>query len=319
MTPSRIRVGISACLLGEEVRFDGGHKRDQFLTTVLGPHVEWVPVCPEVEVGMGTPREALRLVRSDRGPRMITIRTGVDHTEAMTGWSKQRLDELAREDLSGYVLKKDSPSCGMERVKIYGPAPGALGERTGRGVFAAALLERFPSLPVEEEGRLSDPRLRENFIERVFAYRRLEDLFESGWTPASVVRFHTAHKMTLLAHSPTAYQELGRLVADVKQIPKREFRGRYEGRFMETLAIVATSRRHTNVLQHMAGHLKGRLDADSKAELLQTIDEYRRGLVPLVVPLTLIRHHVRVLNVEYLKGQTYLEPHPRELMLRNHV
>ncbi len=286
---------------------------------MLAPHVEWVPVCPEVEVGMGTPREALRLVRSGTEIRMVTVRTGVDHTEAMARWSASRLEQVAHEDLSGYVLKKDSPSCGMERVKVYGTGPGAMPERGGRGLFAAALLARFPSLPVEEEGRLSDPRLRENFIERVFAYRRLKDLFESRWSAGTIVRFHTAHKLALLAHSTTAYQELGRLVADVKGIPRREFRDRYERQFMATLALIATTRRHANVLMHMAGHLKHGVDSESKKELRESIDEYRRGLVPLIVPLTLIRHHVRAQNVEYLKGQTYLEPHPRELMLRNHV
>jgi len=317
MAPSRIRIGISACLLGEEVRFDGGHKRDPFLTGVLGPHVEWVPVCPEVEMGMGTPREPVRLVRSGRELRMIGIKSLIDHTDAMRRWSSKRLDELAREDLCGYVLKKDSPSCGMERVKAYGP--GEVPERTGRGLFAGPLLERFPSLPVEEEGRLTDPRLRENFIERVFAYRRLRDLFTPRWTPGALVRFHTAHKMTLLAHSTTAYRELGRVVAGAGRLPRQELREQYERRFMAALRLVATPKRHANVLMHMAGHLKKLLDAGSRRELMESIDEYRRGLVPVVVPLTLVRHHVRVHGVEYLRGQTYLEPHPRELMLRNHV
>jgi uncharacterized protein YbgA (DUF1722 family)/uncharacterized protein YbbK (DUF523 family) len=314
---SPLRIGISACLLGQEVRFDGGHKRDRFLTEVLGPVVEWVPVCPEVELGLGTPRETLRLVRSESGVRMITTRTGIDHTDGMNAWAKRRLDELAREDLCGYVLKKDSPSCGMERVKVFGAA--GMPERRGRGLFAAALLERFPSLPVEEEGRLSDPRLRENFIERTFAYRRLKDLFDTRWSIGSLVRFHTAHKMSLLAHSTTAYQELGRLVARARELPKQELRDRYERDFMAALSHMATTRRHTNVLMHVAGHLKTLLDALSRRELQETIDEYRRGLVPLVVPLTLIRHHVRQHGVEYLDGQVYLEPHPHEIMLRNHV
>jgi uncharacterized protein YbgA (DUF1722 family)/uncharacterized protein YbbK (DUF523 family) len=303
---SPLRIGISACLLGQEVRFDGGHKRDRFLTEVLGPVVEWVPVCPEVELGLGTPRETLRLVRSEGGVRMITTRTGIDHTDGMNAWAKRRLDELAREDLCGYVLKKDSPSCGMERVKVFGAA--GMPERRGRGLFAAALLERFPSLPVEEEGRLSDPRLRENFIERTFAYRRLKDLFDTRWSIGSLVRFHTAHKMSLLAHSTTAYQELGRLVARARELPKQELRDRYERDFMAALSHMATTRRHTNVLMHVAGHLKTLLDALSRRELQETIDEYRRGLVPLVVPLTLIRHHVRQHGVEYLDGQVYLEP-----------
>jgi uncharacterized protein YbgA (DUF1722 family)/uncharacterized protein YbbK (DUF523 family) len=311
-----IRIGISACLLGQEVRFDGGHKRDAFLTEVLAPHVEWVPVCPEVEVGMGTPRETLRLVREDGRVRMITTRTAVDYTDAMDGWAAGRVDALAREDLDGYVLKKDSPSCGMERVKVYGAA-GAV--RDGRGLFAAALLARLPLLPVEEEGRLCDPRLRENFVERVFAYRRLKDLFSGRWSQGSLVRFHTAHKMSLLSHSTTAYQEMGRLVAAGTGVAKRQLRERYETLFMSTLALPATTRRHTNVLTHMAGHLKGKLDAASRQELLESIEEYRKGFVPLVVPLTLIAHHVRVHAIEYLAGQLYLQPHPRELMLRNHV
>jgi uncharacterized protein YbgA (DUF1722 family)/uncharacterized protein YbbK (DUF523 family) len=309
-----IRIGISACLLGQEVRFDGGHKRDAFLMDVLGKHVEWVPVCPEVEVGMGTPRETLRLVRDDGITRMVTTRTGVDYTERMNTWSKRRVAELARADLDGYVLKKDSPSCGMERVKIF-PGRGPAG-RNGRGLFASVLLAALPLLPVEEEGRLADPPRRENFIERVFAYRRLKVLFAGRWSVNSVIEFHTAHRMSLLAHSTTAYRELGRLVADAAQRPRAEVREEYERLFMKTLSRPATVRRHTIVLMHMAGHLKTMLDEASRRELVERIDDYRTELVPLVVPLTLIRHHVRVHDVKYLTGQTYLRPHPQELMLR---
>jgi uncharacterized protein YbgA (DUF1722 family)/uncharacterized protein YbbK (DUF523 family) len=314
---STIRIGISACLMGQEVRFDGGHKRDQFLTTILGPHVEFVSVCPEVEMGLGTPRETLRLVRMDGGLRMLTTRTAIDHTDGMNRWARQRLDALGKEDLSGYVLKKDSPSCGMERVKTYGEDGPPT--RNGRGLFAVALLERMPLLPVEEEGRLTDPTLRENFIERVFAYRRLKDLFIGRWTTGTLVAFHTAHKMSLLSHSTTAYNELGRLVANASRVPRAALREQYESLFMRTLSIPATRARHTNVLQHMSGHFKKLLDEESRRELAQMIEEYRRGLVPLVVPLTLVRHHVRRLGVAYLAGQVYLDPHPREMMLRNHV
>jgi uncharacterized protein YbgA (DUF1722 family)/uncharacterized protein YbbK (DUF523 family) len=327
---STIRIGISACLLGEEVRFDGGHKRDRFLTDTLGPHVTWVPVCPEVEMGLGTPRETLRLVRAGPaeagqglvqaggGLRMVTTRTAIDHTAGMASWSKRRLEALAGEDLSGYVLKKDSPSCGMERVKVYDERGGAP-ERTGRGIFAEALLARLPLLPVEEEGRLGDARLRENFIERVFAYRRVKDLFAGRWTVGALVAFHTAHKMTLLAHGATAYQALGRLVARARELARADLRREYEQGFMRALASPATTRRHTNVLMHMAGHLKTRVDAGSRQELADCILEYRAGLVPLIVPITLLRHHVRAHGVTYLQGQAYLDPHPRELMLRNHV
>jgi len=313
---NRPRIGISSCLLGDEVRFDGGHKRDTFLTRVLDPYVEWVRVCPEVEVGMGVPRETLRLVRVNGDTRMITTRTGVDHTDSMRAWAAKRIKALAGMELRGYVLKKDSPSCGFERVKVFGDGGGA---RVGVGTYAEVLKARFPSLPIEDEGRLTDPNLRENFIERVFAYDRLRALFDGRWTQSSLVAFHTAHKMALLAHSTTAYQELGRLVAGGTKLSRADLQRQYEDLFMRTLAKPSAVKRHTNVLMHMAGHLKKILDQDSKTELTGCIDEYRRGLVPLVVPVTLLRHYVRLHRVEYLAGQTYLEPHPRELMLRNHV
>ena len=313
-----LRIGISSCLLGDEVRFDGGHKRDLFLSGTLARFVEWVRVCPEVEVGMGVPRETLRLVTIDGDTRMITTRTAIDHTESMRAYAARRTQQLAAMDLRGYVLKKDSPSCGMERVKVYAP-DGRAPVRTGVGTYAAVLKARFPSLPIEEEGRLQDPVLRENFIERVFAYDRLRELFDGRWTQASLIAFHTAHKMALLAHSTSAYRELGQLVAGGRTLAKMQLRSRYEQLFMATLARPATAARHTNVLMHMAGHLKKVIDAASRQELAQCIDEYRRELVPLIVPLTLLRHHVRAHAVAYLAGQTYLEPHPRELMLRNHV
>jgi len=312
-----IRIGISSCLLGEPVRFDGGHKRDSFLTETFGAFVEWVPVCPEVECGFGTPRESMRLVHVDNGVRLLTVRTAVDLTDRMVEYARRRVAALDAEDLSGYVLKKDSPSCGMDRVKIY--STRGVPERSGRGIFAARLVERFPSLPVEEEGRLSDARLRENFIERVFAYWRLRRLFSGRWNLGGLVAFHTAHKLILMAHSPEAYRQLGRLVARARGVGRAELKRRYTEMFMSALTVIATPRRHTNVLQHMAGYFKEYLDASSKAELGTAIDDYRRGLVPLVVPMTLLRHYVRVHRVKYLAGQLYLAPHPKELMLRNHV
>jgi uncharacterized protein YbgA (DUF1722 family)/uncharacterized protein YbbK (DUF523 family) len=275
-----------------------------------------VRVCPEVEVGMGVPRETLRLVRAADDTRMITTRTGIDHTAAMRKYAERKTRQLAGMELRGYVLKKDSPSCGMERVKVY---DGTTATRTGVGTYAEILKARFAALPIEEEGRLHDAVLRENFIERVFAYDRLRALFDGRWTVGSLVAFHTAHKMALLAHSTTAYQALGRLVASAKGMPRADLQRDYEHGFMTTLTRPATTRRHTNVLMHMAGHLKKLIDEGSTRELHGSIDEYRRELVPLVVPLTLMRHHVRVHAVSYLAGQTYLDPHPRELMLRNHV
>jgi uncharacterized protein YbgA (DUF1722 family)/uncharacterized protein YbbK (DUF523 family) len=312
-----VRIGISSCLLGQKVRFDGGHKRDAFLVDTFGAFVEWVPVCPEVELGLGTPREALRLVRRGDDIRMVNTRSGRDISVEMRRWARERAEKLAGEDLAGYVLKKDSPSCGMERVKIY--AEAGMAEKNGRGVFAEALMARFPRLPVEEEGRLSDPRLRDNFVERVFAYARLRALFAARWTMGDLVRFHTAHKLALLAHSTETYAELGRLVARAKGLGRAAVEARYRELFMDALAKIATARKHTNVLHHMVGHFKEILDGDEKQELLAGIDDYRRGLVPLIVPLTLIKHHTRRHKVEYLAGQVYLDPHPKELMLRNHV
>lgn len=316
-TSAPIRIGVSACLLGEKVRFDGGHKRDPYLVESFGRYVEWVPVCPEVEMGLGTPRETLRLVSINDDVRLLMPKTGADHTEAMRAYTVRRLAELARENLSGYVLKKNSPSCGMERVRVF-DARG-LPAKPGRGLFAEGLLQHFPHLPVEEEGRLADPRLRENFVERVFAYARLRSLFSGRWKVADLVAFHTAHKLLLMAHSPQAYQSLGRLVAKAATVPREEFRHRYESEFMGALREMATTRRHVNVLQHIAGYFSEQLDSASRQELQVLLQDYQSGYVPLVVPLTLIHHYVRKFEVTYLRGQVYLEPHPKELMLRNHV
>ena len=312
-----IRIGISRCLLGEQVRFDGGHKLDRFITSTLGQYFEWVPVCPEVELGLGTPRETLRLVQLEESIGLVMQKSGRDWTREMNEYAKARVLELAEKDLSGYILKSDSPSCGMARVRVY--APSGMPNRNGVGLFAGELLRHFPDLPVEEEGRLSDPRLRENWIERVFAYHRLRTLWESRWATGDLVAFHAAHKLILLAHSPMAFQDLGRLVAGSRRIPRQELRQQYQTGFMAALKILATPGRHANVLQHMAGHFKKQLDDGSRQELQDHIEDYRRGYLPLIVPVTLIRHYVRMFGISYLQGQVYLNPHPKELALRNHV
>jgi uncharacterized protein YbgA (DUF1722 family)/uncharacterized protein YbbK (DUF523 family) len=326
VSDSRPRIGVSACLLGERVRYDAGHKRDPYVAETLGPHVEWVPVCPEVEAGFGTPREAMRLTTTDpprpRGrrfdPRAITlvvVKTGTDVTERLASYSRAKADILGSQNLSGYIFKGDSPSCGMERVKVFTPS-GAV-QRAGRGVFAEALMRRMPALPVEEEGRLSDPRLRENFVERVFAYHRLRRLFAGRWSTGQLVQFHTAHELTLMAHSPRAYAELGRLVAGTERRARRELEMHYEAAFMRALSIVATPRRHANVMHHMLGYFKKTLDAAARAEMLSLIDAHLHGGVPLIAPLALIRHHVERHNVASLQGQAYLQPHASELILGN--
>jgi uncharacterized protein YbgA (DUF1722 family)/uncharacterized protein YbbK (DUF523 family) len=315
-----VRLGVSACLLGSEVRYDGQHKRDGFLADELGPLVEWVPVCPEVEAGMGVPREPVSLVRGPRGRTlMLGNSSTTDWTDRMEAFAAKRAEALAKRELAGYVLKAKSPSCGMERVNLYPGEARTTPAREGVGLFAAALMARLPHLPVEEEGRLHDARLRENFIERVFAYHRLRRLWRSRWTLGELVAFHTAHKMALLAHSTEGYRQLGRLVGGGKQVPRAELRERYEAGFMAVLRKLATPGRHANVLTHMLGHLRGQLDAHDRDELFALIEDHRKGLVPLVVPLVLMRHHVRRLSVDYLLSQSYLDPHPKELMLRNRV
>lgn len=317
--PPKLRLGISACLLGQEVRYNGGHKRDAFLTDTFGRYVEWVAVCPEVEVGMGTPRPPIRLERRGEEIRLVMPSTGEDYTEAMRSWGQCRVAALAEMDLDGYVLKKDSPSCGMERVKVYPGAEGAP-SKDGRGLFAEVLMERLPDLPVEEEGRLNDPLLRENFIARVFVHHRWKEGEREGWARASLMRFHERHKFLLMARNQNGMRRLGRLLGNSgKGTPAAGLAAAYRQGLTEVLRRPATRRGHTNVLMHLAGYVSDALDPADRAELTETIERYRLGLVPLIVPLTLIRHHVRRQGVEYLQGQAYLEPHPYELMLLNHV
>jgi uncharacterized protein YbgA (DUF1722 family)/uncharacterized protein YbbK (DUF523 family) len=320
MARTRIRIGVSSCLLGRKVRHDGQHRRDDFLTEILDPFAEWVPVCPELELGLGVPREPIRLVGGSEAPRLVAERSGADHTEAMRRWAEARVAELARADLDGYVTKKDSPSCGMERVRVHAPPGTKAGppRRDGVGAFARVLLARLPLLPVEEEGRLHDPALRESFVERVFAHARWKQALP-GLTRGGLVAFHTAHKLTLLAHSPAAYRRLGALVGSQQKGSIAPVAAEYGKGLMEALRVPATRGRHTNVLQHMLGYFREVLAADDRKELEQVVADYGRGLVPLVVPLTLVRHHVRRNGVGYLAGQVYLDPDPKELCLRNHV
>ncbi len=314
-----LRIGVSACLLGEEVRYNGGHKRDPFLTGVLGQYVEWVPVCPEVEIGLGTPRPAMRLVRIGGNTRMVTPETGADHTEAMQVYSERRVGELFGERLAGYILKKDSPSCGMERVKLYPPERGAP-VKDARGLFADVLLRRWPDLPVEEEGRLNDPLLRENFVTRIFVRGRWMEAEEEGWTRAALMRFHERHKFLLMARNQAGMRRLGRLLGESgKKDGPHELAQTYLAGMTEVMRRPPTRRGHTNVLFHLAGFVTDRIDDGDRRELIESIERYRAAQLPLIVPVTLIRHHTRRLEVDYLRDQVYLEPHPQELMLLNHV
>lgn len=314
---TRLRLGVSACLLGRPVRFDGGHKRDAFLTEELARFVEWVPVCPEEEAGLGTPREAMRLVHQGGTERLVAVRSQRDFTDTLTDFAATRVPQLAALSLDAFVLKKDSPSCGLRRVKVY--STHGVPARTGRGLFAGALCAALPMLPVEEEGRLCDPVLRENFIERVYAFRRVRRLVNDRTRVGDLVQFHTQHKLQLLAHSPAEYTALGRLVAHARMAPPERVMADYVRAFTTALATIVTRSRHVNVLQHAAGYFRRVLSAGACRDVAAAIVEYQRGLTPLVVPLRLIEHYARLYDVRYLCDQVYLKPYPHELMLRNHV
>jgi len=317
----RIRVGISTCLLGEPVRYDGSHKLDRFLVHTLGEYVDYVPVCPEVECGLPVPRPSMRLVGNPAAPRLVTTRTGEDHTERMEKWAKKRVLELEREVLCGFIFKSRSPSSGMAGVKIYDDNGMPSGK--GSGLFARTFIEHFPLIPVEDEGRLQDPELRENFIERIFALKRWREL--EADSPGGkafrgrLVVFHTRHKLLILSHSPRHYSLLGRLTAGAAQLAPAEISTEYLRHFVEALGLRATVKKHANVLHHAMGYFKKQLSVDEKQELLEIIGAYYRGFVPLIVPVTLLNHYVRKYKEPYLAGQHYLNPHPLELKLRNHA
>lgn len=309
----KIRIGVSSCLLGQPVRYDGNHKQDDFIVDKLGRFFEWVPLCPEVAIGLGVPRPPIRLVGSSTAPRAVGVKdAGLDVTDKLAAYGKQQARKL--NDISGYIFKSKSPSCGMERVKIY--APGQALRNNGRGIYAHAFLAAQPYLPAEEEGRLGNPRLRENFIERVLAYHRWQILVTEELTAARLVEFHTRHKLVLMAHSLEAYRGLGRLVAQASRANLKNVSEKYLPQFMQALQHLATPARHTNVLMHAMGYLKKYLDSPSKAELLGLIHAYRRGETPLAAPRTLLTHYFRLFPDPYIARQIYLYPEPQEMLLR---
>lgn len=314
-----LRLGVSSCLLGEKVRFDGGHKKNDFLLGSLSPYVDWVSVCPEVEIGLSVPRNVLHLEERDGQVSLIETKSAQDLTRLMQVYARKKISDLRSYNLSGYILKKNSPSCGMERVKLYSKDRKGPPRHNGQGLFAFALQVAFPFLPMEEEGRLSDPVLRENFIERIFVYQKLQDLFHPNWKLSDLISFHSRYKLSLMAHSPEAYKVLGRWVGEGKKVPRKRLQELYQKQFMEAFKRLASPARHANVLLHVLGFFKALLDSDSKKELLSHIEDYRKGLLPLIVPITLIQHYSRLFQQDYLLSQSYLSPHPKELMLRNHI
>jgi uncharacterized protein YbgA (DUF1722 family)/uncharacterized protein YbbK (DUF523 family) len=313
----KIKLGISTCLLGENVRYDGGHKLDRFLTDTLGQYVEYVPVCPEVECGLPIPRESMHLEGDSDSPRLVTTHSKQDMTGRMIQWARKRVIELEREGLIGFIFKSNSPSSGMERIRVYNEKGMAV--KRGVGIFARIFMDHFPLLPVEDEGRLHDPGLRENFIERIFTLRRWREVLTKTENRGNVAVFHTRHELLILSHSPKHYQTMGKLIARTKDLPVRNFYHKYQTLLMESLGLKATPKKNASVLQHMLGYFKGHLSSDEKQELFGVIDNYRKGYIPLIIPVTLINHYVRKHDEPYLRQQVYLNAPPLELRLRYHV
>jgi len=311
-----IKLGVSQCLLGDKVRYDGGHKLDRFITNTLGQYVTFVPVCPEVECGLGVPREAMRLEGTPETPRLVTRKSRIDHTQRMRDWAEKRVRELEKEGLCGFIFKSGSPSSGMERVKVYGEKGMPL--KKGVGIFAARFMSHFPLLPVEDDGRLNDPKLREHFIELIFVFKRLREVLAGERKMGVLVDFHTRHKLLIMAHSPDHYRHMGKLVADGSLTVSEKY-DRYPTLIGEAMKFKTTIKKNVNVLQHIMGYFKKHISPDEKQEILEILELYRDGHVPLIVPVTLMNHYVRKYDQPYLKAQYYLNPHPLELHLRNHV
>ena len=305
------RVGVSSCLLGEPVRYNGGHSRNRFVSDVLAGYVEWVPVCPEIEIGLGAPRESLHLT----GEGQLVSGSGEDHTAAVTALAHRRRAGL--NGLDGYVVKSRSPSCGLYSVRVH--ANGRIVAGNGRGLFAARMLAADPQLPAEEEGRLNDPLLRESFVERVWARARLSQLFGGRWRLRDLIGFHARHKLQLMAHDPARAHQAGHLIAVAHGRADGEVRAEYTALFAEALARRVSRARHCNAMHHAFGLVSDHLDDTRRHDILDTIDAYRRGEVPLSVPVTLLRHHAEGCNASYLAAQTYLDPFPAGLGLRNHA
>lgn len=313
---SEISIGISSCLLGNEVRHDGGHKRNIYATSTLAEYFIFRSFCPEVAIGMGIPRPAIRLSKINGEIRLVGSKDSeLDVTQDMLDWSESAIQNM--QDLSGFILKNNSPSCGMERVRVFDG--NGVPDRNGIGMFARILMESMPWLPVEEEGRLNDPTLRENFIERVFVYYRWQQLIKNGLTVASLMDFHQRHKFILLAHDEAEYRLLGPLIASCTKENLQSIADEYLLRMMTMLKSRSSRKRHTNVLMHVMGFLKNKIDTDDKQELIEILDDYRHGKIPLVVPITLMKHHLRRFPDEYISNQYYMSPYPEELMLRNSI
>jgi uncharacterized protein YbgA (DUF1722 family)/uncharacterized protein YbbK (DUF523 family) len=317
MSDKLIKLGISGCLSGNRVRYDGGHKLDRFLTETLGRYVRFVSICPEAGCGLGVPREPMRLTGNPENPRLMTINTGRDLTDQLMSWSNERVVGLEKEDLCGFIFKKNSPACGKDWVKVHTETSGIVNE--GKGIFARIFQERFPLLPVEDEERIHDPALREQFVERVFVLKRWRDCLANDRSRGSLVRFHSCHKLMIMARSTEYYRKMGKWVADSKNYSEKELYETYQTLLLEALSLKTTPEKHVNALQHISGYFKKDLTADEKQELTESIRQYRNGHIPIIIPITLLNHYVRKYDQAYLKSQHYLSLDPTEVLLKNHV
>ena len=313
----KIKVGISSCLLGNQVRYNGGHQRDRFITDTLAKYCEFVPVCPEVECGLPVPRESMRLVGEVDTPRLVTTRSKIDKTDQMTNWMNRRLSALEKEDLVAFIFKTKSPSSGMRAVKVYAEN-GNVKSYAGQGIFARGFKERFPDIPVEDEGRLHDPGIRENFVETIFVLQRWRQSRQNGGAGA-LVDFHSRHKYTLMAHGPEKLREMGKIVALAGSGDLSALCDKYLALLLQAMGLKKTVKKNYNVLLHVGAYFKKDLEPYEKKELQDLSKQYYQSFVPLIVPLTLINHYARKYNKSYLLQQWYLNPHPVELGLLNHV
>ncbi|MDR9828250.1 DUF523 and DUF1722 domain-containing protein [Vibrio sp. FNV 38] len=314
MEEQKVRIGISSCVLGEKVRFDSGHKASNFVTKELSPYLEFVSVCPEVGIGLSVPRPTIRLVSNEERIALVETKDETkDYTDKMLNFSHQTVEQLSNDNLCGYIVCAKSPTCGMERVKVY---KHKMADKDGIGMYTEVLMNKMPWLPVEEDGRLNDPILKENFITRVYSLQDFYNTMGDEVTAGKVVAFHSRYKLSLMAHDPKSYKELGRLVANVKDYSTEEFFEQYRLGFMEAMKNRASRKNNTNVLMHIQGYFKKYLDKAQKAELAKVIDDYRTGMLPLLAPITLVKHYINSYPDEYLASQRFLEPHPQELRLR---
>ncbi|MEZ2586064.1 YbgA family protein [Kluyvera intermedia] len=309
-------LGISGCLTGATVRFDGGHKRMGFIMDELAEWVSFKPVCPEMAIGLPTPRPALRLVNTTTGDVRLRFSQARDQdmTDQMEHFAEDYLPSAA--DYAGFVVCAKSPSCGMERVRLY-DEHGNRGAKAGIGLFTAALQQRYPWLPIEEDGRLHDPVLRENFVARVFALHELNAMREKGLTRGAIIAFHSRYKLHLLAHSQPGYREIGPFIARIHEWDDLEaFFVAYREKLMAILQQPASRKNHTNVLMHIQGYFRKQLNDRQRAELREVIVNYHAGLLPILAPLTLLQHYLAEHPDEYLLTQKYFSPYPDSLRLR---